>query len=197
MTPTNGVVSDGIDSKCALVTATALHSKLIMKGTIDSTYKDAHNILATATDGYEVLKLLMNQLHPLLAFKNIATVDIPKYSTYCSLFGYAREINQYVKNHASKSRVFSAREMTHIFLSQFDNTRYTAAVSQCKAAILLSLSINKIYCVFAKAGTIDQLAPDAAATTNQTRNQSRNRDDTRIRSMVDYYHNDEIPDFDS
>ena len=88
------------------MTATALHSKLSMKGTIDLAYKDAHNILATTTDGYEVLQLLMNQVHPLLAVKDIATVDIPKYSTYCSLFQYAREINQYVKKTCDQEKVF-------------------------------------------------------------------------------------------
>ena len=117
----------------------------------------------------------MNQVHPLLAVKNIATVDIPKYSTYRSLFRYTREINQYIKNHAIKSRVFSARETTHIFLSHLDDPYYAAAVSQCKAAILLYPSTDKIYCVPAIAGTIDQLAPDTAATTNQKSDQSRNR----------------------
>ena len=125
---TDGVVPDGMDSKCTLMTATALHSKLSMKGTIDLAYTDAHNILATTTDGYEVLQLLMNQFHPLLAIKNIATVDIPKYSSYRSLFRYAREIKQYVNNHAIKNRVFSERETTHIFLSHLDDPRYATAV---------------------------------------------------------------------
>ena len=84
--PADSVIPDNMDQKCTQMMATALHTKLSMKGTISSSYSDAHNIFATTTDGYGVLQLLMNQTHPLLAVKNIATIDIPKYSTYNSLF---------------------------------------------------------------------------------------------------------------
>ena len=99
ITPSRGVIPDGLDDTCTQLTATALHSKLSATGKIHVSYTDAHNLLASTTDGYEVLQLLMNQVHPPLVIKNIATVDIPKYSTYNSLFRYAREIKQYVKNH--------------------------------------------------------------------------------------------------
>ena len=97
--PSRGVIPDGLDATCTQLTATALHSKLSATGTIHVSYTDAHNLLASTTDGYEVLQLLMNQVHPLLVVKNIATVDIPKYLTYNSLFRYTREVKQYVKNH--------------------------------------------------------------------------------------------------
>ena len=68
-------------------TAVAIYSKLRQKHTIAKTYSAAHNRLSTTTNGFEFLKLMLNQVHPLLAFKNIATVDIPKYSTYKDFLG--------------------------------------------------------------------------------------------------------------
>ena len=196
ITSTNTVVPDGMDPKSTQVSATTLHSKLSMKGTIADTYTDAHNLLATTTDGYEVLQFLMNQCHPSLAVKNIATVDIPKYSTYNSLFRYAREIKQYVKNHKIQMRVFIEREITHIFLSHLDHPRYATAVKQREADILLSPNIDKIYLVPAIAGTIDQLAPGTTSTTHQQWDQHRERSDARVRALLDYYHDDESPPFD-
>ena len=135
----------------------------------------------------------MNQVHPLLVVKNIATIDIPKYSTYNSLFRYAREIKQYVQKHKLKSRDFSEQEITQIFLSHLDNSRFTAAIKQCENAILLAPNIDAIYRVPAIAGTIDQLAPAAPTTTHQR----RINDDSRIRAITDFYHDDSSPDFDA
>ena len=49
------VIPDGIGSKCIRLSSTTLHTKLSMKGTINPAYKDAHNLLAATTDGYEAL----------------------------------------------------------------------------------------------------------------------------------------------
>ena len=81
-----------MDLKSTLMTATSLHSKFSMKGTIAKLYKDAHSILVTKIDGYKFRQLIMNQTHPLLADKNITTIDIPNYLTYNIVFHYAREI---------------------------------------------------------------------------------------------------------
>ena len=188
ITPTHGVIPDGLDATCTQLTATALHSKLSATGTIHVSYTDAHNVLASTTDGYEVLQLLMNQAHPLLVVKNIATVDIPKYSSYNSLFRYAREVRQYVKNHKLKSREFSEQEITQIFLSHLDHPRYDNAIKQCENAILLAPQVDQIYRVPAIAGTIDQLAPTATTTTHQKRT-------SEIRAIHVYYDDDDSPDF--
>ena len=41
-------------------------------------------------NGYEFLYLLIQQMHMLLAVKNIATLEIPKYSMYKSIYLYTR-----------------------------------------------------------------------------------------------------------
>jgi len=66
---------------------------------ISNQFKDVHTLLASTTDSYDFLQLMMRQIHQLLVVKNIATVDIPKYSMYKSLFQYAREIKKYMSNH--------------------------------------------------------------------------------------------------
>jgi len=190
ITRSEGVVPDGLDATCTQLTATALHSKLSATGTINMAYVDAHNLLASTTDGYEVLQLLLNQVHPLLVVKNIATVDIPKYSTYNSLFRFAREVKQYVSNHKLKSRDFTEQEITQIFLSHLDHPRYATAIKQCENAILVSPQVDDIYRVPAIAGTIDQLAPTTTTTT--TTHQQRN---SEIRAIQDYYEDDSSPDF--
>ena len=190
ITRTKGVVPDGLNATCTQLTATALHSKLSATGTINAAYIDAHNLLASTTDGYEVLQLLMNQVHPLLVVKNIATVDIPKYSTYNSLFRFAREVKQYVKNHKLKSRDFTEQEITQIFLSHLDHPRYAVAIKQCENAILMSPHVDDIYRVPAIAGTIDQLAPTKSTTTHQQRT-------SEIRAIHDFYEDDSSPDFEA
>ena len=186
-----------MESKSTLVTATDLHSKLIMKGIVNEYYKDTHDILVSTSDGYEVLKLLMNQTHTLLAIKNITTVNIHKYSTYNSLFCYAREMKQYVKNHKMENRVFTDRDITHMFLSRLDNVHYENAVKTWDTSILHTTTIDKSYRVPAIAVTIDQLAPGPPLATNQRREQPRDHNDARSRALLDYYEDDLSHNFDN
>ena len=76
--------------------ATALHSKFCMEGVINPSYKDAHNLLATTIDEFVFLQLLQQPVHPLLMIRDVATVDIPKYSDFKNMFRYVREIGSYV-----------------------------------------------------------------------------------------------------
>ena len=62
------------------MTATAIYAKLSQDDSIVIEYMDAHNILATTTNGFEFIQLLLQQVHPLLAIKNIAMINISKYS---------------------------------------------------------------------------------------------------------------------
>ena len=135
ITRSEGVVPDGLDATCTQLAATALHFKLSATGTINAAYVDSHNLFASTIDGYEVLQLLMNQVHPLLVVKNIATVDIPKYSTYNILFRFAREVKQYVLNHKLKSRDVIEQEITQIFLSHLDHPSYASSIKQCEEGI--------------------------------------------------------------
>ena len=199
ITPTEGVVPYGMSPECEKMTATALYSKFCQKDTIATTYTDAHNMLATTTNGFEFLQLLIQQVHPLLAIKNIATVDIPKYSSFNNLFRYAREIKTYIDNHSLKSRIFSDKEITNIFLSHLDDRHYSSAIKQCEMAILHASHINPMYLVPAIASTIDQLAPSPPNTdTTIIRHQrshddrSRLRQDDRIRQLTDYCEDDDI-----
>ena len=185
--PTDTVVPDGMDPKSTQVSANTLHSKLSMRGTISESYKDAHNIVTTMTDGYEALQLLMNQTYPLLVFKNMGTIDIQKYSTYNNLFRYDKEIKQYFKNHKIQQRVFTEKETTHIFLSHLDHPHYAIAVKKYEADILLSPTVDKIYRVSAINGTIDQLEPDTAPTTHQQRDQHCERSNARVNTLLDFY----------
>ena len=197
ITPTEGVIPDGLSTECKNITATALHSKLSQANSIAASYVDAKNLLATTTDGYEFLQLLMNQQHPLLVVKNIATVDIPKYSTYKSLFRYAREIKQYVKNHKIKNRIYTEMEITQIFLSHLDDPQYASAVKDIEAALLLSTTVGSTYLVPAIAGTIDQLVPSASTGALPTKQINRIRNNDQINAMLDYYYDDSSPNLDA
>ena len=195
ITPLDGVVPDFISYDCERMTATALYSKLSQNDTIAIDYADAHNMLATTTNGYEFLQLIIQQVHPLLAIKNIATIDIPKYSSFNNLFRYAREVKAYVNNHSLKQRSFSNKEVTHIFLSHLDDDKYSTAVKQCEMAILHALIIDDIYLVPAIAGTIDQLTPSPPAThvpPGPPIHPHRRRQDDRIRQLTDYCEDDAI-----
>ena len=148
---------------------------------------DAHNILATTTNGFEFLQLVLQQSHPLLAIKNIATIDIPKYSTFKNLFRYAREIKTYVANHALRNRSFSEKETTHIFLSHIDDDRFKHAINKCEMAILHDTTVAPIYLVPAIAGTINQLAPGVSQDVPVPDTvQSHRQRDSRIQQLTDY-----------
>ena len=58
ITTTDGVIPDILDEECKKIMGTALYSKFNAEGTIASTYTDAHNLLATTTDGFVFLQLL-------------------------------------------------------------------------------------------------------------------------------------------
>ena len=54
-----GVILDYLSPDCIPVTATALYKKLSQDQTILATYIDAHNILATSTNRFEFLQLVL------------------------------------------------------------------------------------------------------------------------------------------
>ena len=128
LSSSNGAVPDYMSPECKSTTAMALYSKLSHPDTIDTEYTDAHNLLATKIDGYVFLQLLVQQVHPILAITNIATIDIPKYSKYKNLFRYTREIVTYVENHGLKNRSYTDREVTNMFLSHLDNPDYSSVI---------------------------------------------------------------------
>lgn len=127
---TNGAIPNDISRESIDITATALYSKFCRNDTIDKAYVDAANLLATTIDGFEFLRLLLQHTHALLSVKNIATIAILRYSTYRSLFPYAREIKAYVSNQNLKDRSFDDKEVTHIFLSHLDDPNYANVVDQ-------------------------------------------------------------------
>ena len=93
--------------------ATVIYSNLSKKGKISDQFTDAHNLLASTTDGYKFLQLMMQQKYLLLVVKNIAKVDIPKYSIYKSIYRYSREIKQYLSKNGKKCS-FSDKKTSHI-----------------------------------------------------------------------------------
>ena len=78
ITRVKGVVLDYMDPDAENATATALYTEFRQIYTITKGYSAAHNLLAMTTSGFEILQIFMHQVHPLLAIKNIATVNIPK-----------------------------------------------------------------------------------------------------------------------
>jgi len=146
---------DGLSSASELIMAIALHLKFSQEGVISSSYNDAHNLLAKTTSGYVFLELLQQQSYPHLAIRNIATIDIPKYSDFGDLFRYAREITVYVESHSLQQRFFSDRENTHIFLSYLDDSHYRSSVRYIKTTIMLSVKIATDYLIPAITGILD------------------------------------------
>ena len=138
--------------------ATAIYAKLSQDDSIATEYTNTHNILATTTNSFEFLQLLLQQFHPLLAIKNIATINVPKYSALKNLFRYAREIKSYINNHALKQRSFSNKEITHIFPLHLDDECYSSAIRKYEMAILHGKTIDDIYFVPTIAETINQMA---------------------------------------
>ena len=185
-----GVLPDSMDPHAENATATALYTKFRQADTIAKDYSAAHNLLSTTTNGFEFLQLIMNQVHPLLAIKNIATIDIPKYSTYRDLYRYAREINGYVANHALKNRAFSDREVSHIFLSHLDSDHFNSAIGKCEAHLQAANVIDTIYLVPALAGTIDQLTKPPS--DGNSRNTTRPHQDAHIRALAEYCDDDTV-----
>ena len=177
-----------MDPDAESATATALYTKFRQIDTIAKEYLTAHNLLATTTSGFEFLQLLMHQAHPLPTIKYIATVYIPKYSTFNDIYRYAREIGHYVSNHALKQREFSVKEVSHIFLSHLYNENYASAINKCEAAIQMTGNIDKIYLVPALVGTIDQLAPNPPSPT-AAQPPPAPRHAPHIRSLLDYCNN--------
>ena len=135
VTRAKGVIPDYMDPDAESATATALYTKFRQIDSIAKEYSAAHNFLATTTSGFEFLQLIMHLAHPLLTINNIATIYIPKYSTFNDIYRYAREIGHYIYNHALKQREFSVREVSHIFLSHLDNEHNASAINKCEAAI--------------------------------------------------------------
>ena len=95
----------------------------------------------------------------MLTVKNIATIDIPKYSDLNDLYRYAREITIYVDLHDLKSRIYTDKETTHIFLSHLDNPHYASSVREIEGIVQLSPVTTADYLVPEITGTLDQLAP--------------------------------------
>ena len=188
ITKVNGVIPDYMDPDTESATATALYTKFRQTDTIAKEYSAAHNLLSTPTSGFEFLQLLMHQTHTLLAIKNIATVDIPKYSTFNDIYRYAREIGHYASGHALKNREFSVREVSHIFLSHLDNKHYASAIDNCEAAIQTTGNIDDIYLVPALAGIIDQLAPNPSSP-NSAQPPPGPRHAPHVRSLLDCCNN--------
>ena len=110
-----GIVPSAMDPDCVSAMGTAVHSKMSQVDTIDEKYKDAKNLLQTMTDGYVFLQLLIQQLHPLLTIKTVATMDIPRYSSYNDLYRYAKEIVIFIKTHALHMRIYTPAEVTQFF----------------------------------------------------------------------------------
>jgi len=102
-----GVVPSAMNLDFASTMGTALHSKMSQVDNIDEKYKDAHNFLQMTTDGYVLLQLLIQQAYPLLTIKTVATMDIPRYSSYNELYRYAKEIVIFVKTHALHMRIYN------------------------------------------------------------------------------------------
>ena len=58
ITPTNRVIPNFMSSDCESITATILYFKICQKSTITDSYMNAHNLLVTPTNGFELLQLL-------------------------------------------------------------------------------------------------------------------------------------------
>ena len=159
ITVQKGVVPDGMLPESQTATATALYIKFYQAGTIYPSYTEALNLLAATTDGFLFLDLLLQQSHPLLLIKSIATIDILKYSDFNDMYRYAREVALYVANLALEQRSFFIKETTLMLLSHLDNLRYKLAVKDYETEILHLPTIPVIYTIPEIVGTIDQLRP--------------------------------------
>ena len=78
---------------CESATSAALYSKFSHPDTIATSYTDAHNLLATTTNSYIFIQLLIQQVHPLLEIKNIAIVEITKYSEFNNFSGMLERLS--------------------------------------------------------------------------------------------------------
>ena len=123
-----GVVPSAMDPDRVSAMGTALHSKMSQVDIIDKKYKNAHNLLQTTDDVYVFLQLLIQQVHPLLAIKTVATMDIPRDISYNDLYRYAKEIVIFVKTHALHMHIYTPVKTTQFFLTHLDNTKLDTAV---------------------------------------------------------------------
>ena len=104
-------------------TGFVLHSKISQLNTVAVAYKVADNFLETTTD-VVFLHQLLQQIHPLLVFNNVATVNIPNYSIFNNLYKYAKEILHFMKNQGLHNMHYSPSEVPQIFLTHLDDRKY-------------------------------------------------------------------------
>ena len=96
-------------------------------------YTDALNFVATTTNRFEFLHILLHQSHLMISIKATATINIPKHSDFNDLYMYAKELNLHVVSHALEQRSFSIKETILMFLSHVNNPCYKLAVKECEA----------------------------------------------------------------
>lgn len=93
-------------------------------------------------------------------------------------------------NHALRNISFSNREITHIFLSHLNESRYASDNRKCKNEILYDMHINCICLVPDIAGTIDQISPISStpgAQTNATTIHLKRHREARIQQLTDFF----------
>ena len=105
--------------------------------------------------------------------KTVAVHNIPKFLEYNNLYSYAKAITLFVSNNTLQNLLYQDKEVTEIFLSHLDDEKYSSAIKECRAALLLSNTVDDIYLVPAIAGTIAQLRGPINATTNQHRERTK------------------------
>lgn len=105
-------------------TGIVLHSKISQLNTVAVAYKVADNLLETTNNDFSLHQLLQ-QVHPLLVFNNVATVNIPKYSIFNNLYKYAKEILHIMKNQGLHNMHYSPSEVPQIFLTHLDDRKYS------------------------------------------------------------------------
>ena len=169
ITETNTAIPTCMAKDVELATAVTIYAKMVQNDVISHTFTMARKLLSVTTNGFDFLKELLRLVHPMLSINQIASINIPNFSTSGDLYTYAASILHWIEKHGMKQRSYDQLEITSLFLDHLDDDRYIAAVQLCKAGLLNQTSVPIIYLLPTIATTIEQLVPNPPPTREQQR----------------------------
>ena len=75
-------------------------------------------------------------VHPMLSLRQIASIDLPKYSDSGDLYDFAAAISHWVDKHEMKKWKYSQMDRTNLYLDHLDENHYTLTVDTCRHTLL-------------------------------------------------------------
>ena len=132
ITETQGVVPLHQLADVQVAIAGTLYAKFVQESVIPLTFVAARRLLVCITDEHVFLQELLRMQQLMLSMRQIASIDIPNFPNTGDIYGFAMVIKHLVGKYGMKERLYSATEVTHLFLDHLDAAQYKQAVETCR-----------------------------------------------------------------